>query len=250
MGKIQIPLVVAFLLLWGCGGDEGPTGSSVPLRGVRRGPKLLDPRDARIYPTVWIGERLWMAADLDHDTLDDSLSWCPGGTASGCAAHGRLYSWRIAVGEGAGVESLCDVYPDSTRGVCPSGWHLPSKPEWQDLLGRIGGADRAGTILKSVAGWGAAMDGASGGGTDSVGFSALPGGYRFTGDQGYGYYGHTPGDSAFFGLGDVAAFWTRTNTQLGSCWSAWSVHLSAERASAEFRLVPRGSGFSVRCVRN
>lgn len=250
MLRTRISLLLSSLALLGCAdGASDPAQSGAPssvVRSVRPGDALVDPRDAKSYPTIWIGSRLWMAMNLDFDTLDSSLTWCPGDTAANCTAYGRLYSWRVAMRADSTIDRLCDVWLDST-GICPDGWHLPSKAEWTELADTLEGAEGLGRVLRSLSGWSRRMDGTSGNGIDSVGFSALPAGYHFTGDQGYG---HTASDSAFFDEGSVACFWTRTNALSGSCWSAWGVFLSGERASAEAWSIPRSSGLSVRCVRN
>jgi uncharacterized protein (TIGR02145 family) len=55
------------------------------------------------------------------------------------------------------------------RGICPSGWHIPSDAEWTTLTDYVG--DKAGAKLKSTSGWNN-----NGNGTDDFDFSALPGG--------------------------------------------------------------------------
>ena len=43
-------------------------------------------------------------------------------------------------------------WPEKVRGVCPEGWHLPSKDEWETLITTVGGSDTAGEKLKSQSG--------------------------------------------------------------------------------------------------
>ncbi|MDR2591293.1 MAG: hypothetical protein LBC59_00605 [Chitinispirillales bacterium] len=126
------------------------------------------------YRTVVIRDKRWMAENLNY--LTDS-SWCfgEGGEVrldrdssvtltesqiqENCNTYGRLYSWSAA------------------KTACPSGWHLPSRDEWDDLA-------RPGMYLKSNSGWDdwCGDDGndscVSGNGVDNLGFSALPGGLR------------------------------------------------------------------------
>ena len=219
------------------------------IRSIAYGDTLTDPRDAKKYPTVHIGASLWMARNLDFDTLDSSLTWCPGDTAANCAKYGRLYSWRIAMKADSTITVACDVSLDST-GICPDGWHIPSKSEWTSMADILGGTGSAGDVLKATSGWMPRYDGSPGNGSDSVGFCALPAGYHFTGDQGYGAYGHTPSDSAFLDEGTDAAIWSRTNTLLGSCWSAWGAFLSKDESSVDLYAIPRTNGLAVRCVKN
>ncbi|GBU20901.1 hypothetical protein R80B4_00788 [Fibrobacteres bacterium R8-0-B4] len=110
---------------------------------------------------VTIGGKKWMKKNLNIETAD---SWCYGNSPDSCAKYGRLYTWSAA------------------KTVCPSGWHLPSRDEWGTLAKATGGngdfgiGGTAGNALKSTSGWNE-----NGNGTDTYGFSALPGGYRFTG---------------------------------------------------------------------
>jgi uncharacterized protein (TIGR02145 family) len=55
------------------------------------------------------------------------------------------------------------------RGVCPEGWRLPDRYDWEYLARAIGELSIAGTLLKSKTGW----EG-RGNGTDDYGFSVLP----------------------------------------------------------------------------
>ncbi len=120
--------------------------------------ELADDRDGQIYKTVKIGDQWWMAENLNYET--DS-SFCYKDSAEFCEKYGRLYTW------------------DAVVDVCPDGWHLPSKVEWETLFDAVGGRATAGKMLKSTSG---------GKGTDAFGFSALPAGYRVKGG-GYLYEG-------------------------------------------------------------
>jgi len=82
--------------------------------------ECVDPRDGKIYKTVKIGGRWWMAENLNYATETGSwvLSDDPNGTQ-----YGRFYDWKTA------------------KTISPAGWHLPSKQEFQDLLDSIGGND-------------------------------------------------------------------------------------------------------------
>ena len=155
---------------------------------------LTDSRDGRTYKTVVIGAQTWMAENLNFETDD---SECYDNDAGNCEKYGRLYSWGTAMdgagafsenGKGCGNANTClETFP--VRGVCPSGWHLPDKYEWETLFIAARGYTRAGRILKSQNGWGD-----SGNGEDAVGFTVL-----FDG------LGASEDDS-------VVRFWTSTET--------------------------------------
>jgi uncharacterized protein (TIGR02145 family)/uncharacterized repeat protein (TIGR02543 family) len=126
--------------------------------------------------TVEIGGQLWLAENLN---IEMANSWCYDNNPDSCAKYGRLYTYAAAV-------SACELLG--------SGWHLPSRSEWQELVRAvdpnaklIGDYDNdnvAGAKLKST----------SGNGTDTYGFSALPGGCRYaSGNSGYSLYAGTTG---------------------------------------------------------
>lgn len=141
---------------------------------------LIDYRDKKVYKTVKIGNQTWMAENLNYaDSVKmpslKGKSWCYNNEDANCDLGGRLYTWSAAmdsVKTGCGDGLTCTpTLP--VQGACPSGWHLPSQEEWNTLFTAIGGQSIAGKILKSKSGWYN-----KGNGTDSVGFTVLPVGFR------------------------------------------------------------------------
>ena len=142
-----------------------------------RGSTFTDPRDGQIYRTVKMGRLVWMAENLNYKIEN---SWCYDNNESKGKKYGRLYTW------------------DAAKAASPAGWRLPSKKEWDNLLVATGGIsetktydisrviigarydDDTGTMLKSKTGWKKRGLFKSGNGTDEFGFSALPGGYRYS----------------------------------------------------------------------
>lgn len=55
------------------------------------------------------------------------------------------------------------------QSVCPSGWHVPSSAEWNDLIIAAGGASVSSLALKAKRGWRNNING-----NDDFGFMALP----------------------------------------------------------------------------
>ena len=131
--------------------------------------------------------------------------------------YGRLYNWYAV---------------DDARGLCPSGWHVPTDEEWTDLENYItsqGFSGTEGTALKSQYGWHQ-----SGNGTDDFGFSALPGGRRNY-NNGYFYNGGRYG------------YWWSSSPSGGNAW-----YRDLSNSSPDIYRSPSSprDGFSVRCLRD
>ena len=144
----------------------------------------------------------------DIDACDDAQS---------LTEYGRLYNWYAV---------------DDARGLCPSGWHVPTDGEWTELEDYItaqGFSGSEGTALKSTYGWYV-----NGYGTDDFGFSALPGGTR---DYYYGWFGY----AGFYGR------WWSSSPSGGDAWYRSLIYATPVVSRNDFN--PR-VGFSVRCLRD
>ncbi len=215
---------------------------------------LTDTRDGQTYRTVKIGDQVWMAENLNYaytgipyeykGYTSDSTSWCYDNDPANCAKYGRLYAWAAAMdsvgewstnGKGCGYGKECSV-TSPVRGICPEGWHLPSRAEWDALIVAVDGSiteyekdNVAGSKLRSQTGW--TVSGVTN--EDSFGFSALPAGYR----DYYGVYGQE---------GHSAIFWG--STEYGST-GAYYVDLGY-RDDAYLSNLGKYRGFSVRCLKD
>jgi uncharacterized protein (TIGR02145 family) len=235
-------IMLALTFTFSCSGDDGDEGGGGNTRGGC--PNAVTGNNTvtcggQTYRTTQIGEQVWMAENLNYNVsgskcyAEDVSGVSADSIAKNCAKYGRLYSWATAM-----------ILPDSCdnnhcpsqisakhSGICPSGWHLPSKDELKTLIAFAGGEDIAGAKLKATSGWN------NYNGTDDYGFSALPGG----GDM----------DS----YGEVASY-----GRIGGGW--WSSHESSNgTANAEWLHID-GSSYagrstdrkvllrSIRCVKN
>ena len=144
--------------------------------------------EGQTYKTVTIGTQTWMAENLNYDPGTGN-SACYDNDLANCTIYGRLYDWSTAMGlpSSCNDNSCSSQIQSKHRGICPSGWHLPSDAEWTVLTDYVGGRSTAGTKLKATSGWND-----DGNGTDDYGFSALPGGggrsggsFGYVGDDGY-----------------------------------------------------------------
>lgn len=126
------------------------------------------------YSLVSIGEQCWFAENLrtqqyaDGSTIPeitDGTAWATAEEGAQCIQgndaellddYGRLYNFAAAT---------------DARGLCPSGWHVPSAADWNELVDGLG--LEAGYQMKS-----SASDSPSWNGSNSSGFSGIPGGGR------------------------------------------------------------------------
>ena len=212
---------VAAMMSFGAGAHAQTTVSTSTPPSVSYGGKT--------YKTVVIGGKTWMAENLNYQTA--SGSWCYDNNSSNCDKYGRLYDWKTA------------------RTVCPAGWHLPSRNDWDDL-GRAAGGERkpdnrdnidwygawygAGKKLKARSGWNNLYDGSDGNGTDDFGFSALPGGGRTS-------------DGGFYRAGNRGYWWTATE---GVAGNADNRYMNYHDDDVDEYLNDKSDGFSVRCVKD
>jgi uncharacterized protein (TIGR02145 family) len=179
---------------------------------------LTDTRDNKTYKTVKIGEQVWMAENLNYQPKTGE-SRCYANSADSCKKYGRFYDWETA------------------KMACPSGWHLPSKDEWQTLVDFAGGDEVAGKALKASSGWND-YEGKSGNGEDKYGFSALPGGY-----------GH---DNNNFGdVGKSGLWWTATEMDMGEDPDEGAYGRDMYSTDRVGIIGPnRTAGYSVRCIKD
>jgi uncharacterized protein (TIGR02145 family) len=148
-------------------------------------PINVSDNDGNVYTVIRIGTQVWMKENLkttkyrNGDLIEtttpatlDILSevtpkyqWAYDGDESNIAIYGRLYTWYAAT---------------DSRNICPTGWHLPTYPEWETLIASA-----------SPENWNAAGDklkeagtthwlGPNAGATNESGFTALPGGSRYS----------------------------------------------------------------------
>ena len=204
---------------------------------------LTDERDGHTYKTVQIGEQVWMAENLNYDYQTEiTHSMCYEDKQENCDAYGRLYTFAAAVDSaglfGDGCLGCGGLKPneagnlkESSRGVCPEGWHLPSKGEWEQLFTIVGGNVNAAKVLRT----------ADEIGTDEYGFNAyIPGTYA----EGFGF-GNSPG------IID-AEYWTSTPTPVQTYYDPdfRSTYLRFSSGNTGFHSDDLGFAIAVRCVKD
>ncbi|MEA1875544.1 MAG: FISUMP domain-containing protein [Bacteroidota bacterium] len=100
---------------------------------------IKDRRDDQLYGTVQIGDQWWMAENLRFQVS--------GKMESGLVTTICLYeaeSWCEQVGLLYQVTAIShDRFDDKYIQVCPDGWHIPTKEDWEELIENIGGNNKA-----------------------------------------------------------------------------------------------------------
>jgi uncharacterized protein (TIGR02145 family) len=200
--------------------------------------------DGRTYDLVEIGGQCWFADNLATDqyrngdpipTGLDNTTWQ--NTTSGAYAiynndpandvtYGKLYNWHTTV---------------DSRGLCPTGWHVATDCEWMYLEGSLGMSlgdqettgyrgTNVGGALKATINWNSPNTSA----TNSSGFTAFPGGYRYV-------------NGSYYNVGIGGIWWSSTESSSNLAWYR-SLYYSGSNV---YRIsIANQSGFSVRCVRD
>jgi uncharacterized protein (TIGR02145 family) len=131
----------------------------------------------KIYNTVTIGSQVWLKENLDVGTMINGTNggtnsdgqqinngtiekYCYGNITANCTNYGGLYQWN---------EAMQYVTTEGTKGICPTGWHIPTEAEFATLATTVSNDENA---LKAVG-----QGTAPGAGTNTSGFSALLVGY-------------------------------------------------------------------------
>ncbi len=180
---------------------------------------FIDIRDQEEYSWVRIGDQVWMAENLNHQTPGGSL-----GYGNQARQLGRLYNWETA------------------KNACPDGWHLPTDQEWMALEMHLGmsksqsieegyrGNNEGGQLKATGRTY---WDRPNKGATNSVGFAALPGGYC--------------SGNIFSNVGSMGYFWTSTEMDPQK---AWYRRLFDYSGQIERKSRDKTDMFSVRCLKD
>jgi len=195
---------------------------------------IKDPRDNRIYKTAKIGDQTWMAENLNYaDSIQNPTltanSWCYNDSAKNCERYGRIYSWTAAMDLDTSYQNLDAVSSVlSHQGICPDGWHIPTKIEWDSLGTYIGGSATAGKFLKATEGW----ENNGNGMMNKYGFSALPAGMLY---------------NSFLDVGYRTDFWT--STELDET-RAYIKEMTYDKDSMVSFVSLKPYGRSIRCIKD
>jgi uncharacterized protein (TIGR02145 family) len=196
---------------------------------------FTDSRDGKVYTTVLIGNQCWMKQNLNIGTRIAGEStqtnngtiekYCFLNSENLCTTYGGLYQWN---------EMMQYSTTEGVKGICPTGWHLPTDSEWTTLTTFLGGEYVAGGKMKKTGTtyWNIPNQGA----TNSSGFTGLPAGSRISN----GTFSYTSRDHGIL--------WSSTEYSATNTWLRELVFYDDDVNRRNW--LSKGNGFSVRCLRD
>ena len=142
----------------------------------------------------------------------------------------KVYTWAAATN----FENT--IGPDDVvQGICPDGWHVPSKNEWDELIEFLG-QETAGQQLKSTdtLHWRQASQGFFG--SDTYGFKSISSGGR----DSFG---------AWYILDQYAFYWSSTPYE-SETWRIHTPYIVPWHNAVQWLGYSRSNAFCVRCVKD
>jgi uncharacterized protein (TIGR02145 family) len=167
------------------------------------------------YPAVQIAGLWWMQENLSVTRYQNGDS-IPDGTADHAAwAQLSTGAWAYPDSQAALRRSFGLLYNwyavNDPRGLCPTGWRLPTHDEWTALTHALGGETKAGAQLKG---------------------KGLAAGFRGS-------------DGTYGGLGAYAYWWSSTGSGINGAWGRF---VDGTQSGIFMMDGYKRSAFSVRCV--
>jgi uncharacterized protein (TIGR02145 family) len=244
------PLILLFLVIFSVSNSFAQTVTIGTQTWTTKNLDVATFRNGDLIPEAKTDEE-WKAAGKNKQP-----AWCYyDNKAANGTKYGKLYNWYAV---------------NDYRGLAPAGWHVPTDEEWTVLSTYLGGEEVAGKKMKSSSGWNSYKTGESktcpncanwnaeyrkkvpchtckdtrsvaapevshvGNGTNSSGFTGLPGGYR-------------PSNGDFRFVGNDGGWWSASES---SGTAAWDRELASSYSSLYRSNPTKNNGLSVRCVKD
>lgn len=182
----------------------------------------------QVYTTVQIGSQCWLKENLNVGTMRDPSNngqidkYCYNNDPANCTIYGGLYLWD---------EAMQYVTTEGAKGICPTGWHMPTEAQAQELVTSVN--NDANALKREDQGSG------DGQGTNTSGFSAL-----LAGAKGYS-------SGPYQGLGEWSSFYVG---KIGSCGSYTCVYSLGILSTTNVITLGQGAmpswALSIRCVKD
>jgi uncharacterized protein (TIGR02145 family) len=200
------------------------------------------------YPTVQIGSQCWFQKNVNAGTMvlgaNDQTNngnlekYCYNNDPSKCGIFGGLYQWAEAVQYQNGASNTASPSPafsGNVKGICPTGWHVPSDGEWCTLTTYL---DSTVICLNGWTGTDVYLKMSSWTSPNSFnsnisGFSSIPGGHK--------------NSTAFYNIGSNTFFWSTSEI---SSTTVLMIELANNFPDRGRTINPKSFGFSVRCLKD
>ena len=202
---------------------------------------LTDERDGKEYATVLIGEQCWMAENLNVGTMLTQNGsnnqtnnatiekYCYNNNETECNEYGGLYQWH---------EMMQYQTDESSQGICPDGWHLPSDEEWMQMEIYLGMSEEDANDTGMERGTNEGTQLKVDGGT---GFDALFGGIWYQ-DYGFVYNEDYSSPNGYY----YSYFWSTTPGTYNNSYMYRNVNTQFETITRFY--VDWSFGYQVRCL--
>ncbi|MEA3445395.1 MAG: FISUMP domain-containing protein, partial [Bacteroidota bacterium] len=173
--------------------------------------------EGEIYQSQIIGSQCWMTENLNVGSFIQGTTlltnngivekYCYDNSIANCDSFGGLYPWN---------ELMNYLSVEGSQGICPIGWHIPTKIDWNTLIGQYPFLSSSDSLV-----W-----------TGNSGFDALLGGY-------------SNGNGGFSQLGIIGAYYSSNSYNGNNNRRVFpgSGRVLREGCSAS-------DAYSVRCIRN
>jgi uncharacterized protein (TIGR02145 family) len=181
--------------------------------------------EGKTYNTIQMGNQCWLKENLNvgvqsYPTNNGIIEkYCYNNSEDSCTKYGGLYYWQEAM-QYSGTEGA--------KGICPTGWHIPTQVEYIALVAYV---NNSGNALKRDD-----QGGGSGQGTNTSGFSGLlAGGKQYSGGP-------------YIALGEWGSYWmSKPNTSS----YAYTMQIMSDTSTINIHSGTMISwGMSVRCIKD
>jgi uncharacterized protein (TIGR02145 family) len=201
---------------------------------LSKNPHIVKDIDGNIYQTVTIRDQIWMKENLKTTRFNDGKpiplvtndeKWKGLTTPAYCWYNNDLNSYKNTYG------ALYNWHAVNTKKLCPKGWHVPSVDEWTRIIYAKfeNGSLKGGAMKESGTNHWESPNTLA---TNSTGFTALPGGFRY---------------SDFQLIGKTGFWWTSDEYNEITSWFGI---LEYDQQIFRGQFDNKHFGGSIRCVKN
>jgi len=239
-----------YKLTWTISTNCVSLSDTVHIQFLSCGLPITDDRDGKTYNTLQVNDQCWMAQNLNigvripgtNDQTDNAIieKYCYLNSEANCDVYGGLYQWN---------EMMQYSTTQGIKGICPTGWHMPSDAEWTNFSDYVksqpnylcsNNVNNIAKAMASTSNWITSSTTCAIGNNllanNATGFTAQSGGFRTTDSGG-----------SFFNQSTYGYWWSSSASS-----TSYSHHRYLKNSSA---LLSRDTeyksyGFSVRCLKD